>query len=99
MNYTVTDPKGVLIDGKVYEKGKTLPGSATSSQVRAFLRFKQIKPAEEEKEVEPKEPEPKEPSTVEELRAALEKRGIQIPEGAKKADLEKLYADSQPDLP
>ena len=32
---------------------------------------------------------------VEELRAALEERGIEIPEGAKKADLQQLLDESE----
>lgn len=92
MDYQITDPKGVLIDGKRYRQGQRLPANTTTSQVRAFIRFKQIKPAEKEKAPEP----PKEPTTVEELKAALIERGIEIPEGVKKADLEKLYAESEP---
>lgn len=34
------------------------------------------------------------PDTVAELKEALEQLGVDIPDGAKKADLQKLYAES-----
>lgn len=87
-NYLITDPKGLLIDGKVYKEGKPLPAGVSQAQIKAYKRFGQIEEGEAPKEE--KEP-PSEPETVDELKAALEKRGLQIPKDAKKADLEKLY--------
>ena len=45
MTYKVTDPKGILIGGERFKKGEDLPKSATSSQVKAYLRFNQIEEA------------------------------------------------------
>lgn len=91
MKYKVIDPKGVLVSGQIFKEGSILPATeTTSAQVRAFLRFKQIVKIEEKKP----EP-PKAPSTVDELKAALTELGVAIPDDAKKADLEKLYAESQ----
>lgn len=44
-SYIVTDPRGVLVDGKRIAKDQKLPASALSSQVKAFIRFKQVKEA------------------------------------------------------
>ena len=88
MTYQITDPKGVLVDGKNCPEGSILPATATTSQIKAFLRFGQV-------EVVKSSPEPvKSPSSVKELKAALAKLEIEIPEGSKKADLEKLLADA-----
>lgn len=92
MDYKITDPKGVLVDGERYKQGKRLPANTPTSQVRAFLRFKQVEELKPSKEPAPQPS--KEPSTVDELKAALTELGVKFPEGAKKADLEKLYAES-----
>lgn len=47
MKYKITDPDGILIDGLRRPKDTILDLKPSSSYAKAFLRFKQIKPATE----------------------------------------------------
>ncbi|WP_193214894.1 hypothetical protein [Luteolibacter marinus] len=65
-SYKVTDPKGITVNGKRYEKGETVR-LGRSAATNAFLHFKQVKelvdkpPAAEPKTAEPKAGEAPEP--------------------------------------
>ena len=51
MRYKVIDPNGVLLGGKRIHEGGFIPSSdATSSQIKAWKRFKQVEAVKEEPE-------------------------------------------------
>ncbi|MGE9267641.1 MAG: hypothetical protein ACQKBY_06055 [Verrucomicrobiales bacterium] len=100
IKYEITDPNGLLVGKVRLKEGESLPASATTSQIRAWLRFGQI--AEVKATADKQEPEnPQAPSTVEELKAALKELGEKIPNNATKGELtaryEKATADKQED--
>jgi len=77
--YTVHSP--LLHDGTRYDAGATV--AMTEAQAKSLLERGTLTPAAESSPVEA--------MTVPELTEALEKLGVEIPKGAKKADLVALY--------